>query len=294
LSVHFNQQEEKVLRSWMVFDSARVALVGLVSVLILVGGFASPRAVAQALPLEPLVTQTPIARNGQAVDLLSMSPPFRTYLEDALNDKPNFFTTKDKLSAGTEVWVAYEVTGVTLNDSMAGGVDLKVALWGPNQSKAAPETLRFGVMDMNPNPVILGQAISLRKQLESTENSYLLDAVRELYGAPAVQTFLDRLSAEGAHKRMLIVRRYTPEPDQPLGFEIDLGKAEQFVPLSIKVLAGTRGSDLDLMFDKNPRGEYMHVAPPPVPWYQKYRSFLILAVCLVVFVAARAVMARRS
>lgn len=283
-----------MLRSWMTIAPARAVLAGLVSVLILGAGSWTTRAVAQALPLDPMVIQTPMARNGQAVDLLTMSPPFRTYLEDALNDKPNFFTTKNTLAAGTEVWVAYEVTGVTMNDSMAGGVDLKVALWGPNELKAAPETLHFNVVDMNPNPVILGQAISLKNQLGSNDNSYLMDAFKELYGASAVQTFLDRLSAEGAHKRMLIVRRYKPEPDQPLGFQIDFGKAEQFVPLSIRVLAGTRGSDLDLMFDKNPRGEYMHVTPPPTPWYQKYKSFLILALLLVVFVAARAVMARRG
>lgn len=283
-----------MLRSLKAVVPPRAALAGLMSVLIVGAGLWTARAEAQALPLDPLVIQTPLARNGQAVDLMSMSPPFRTYLEDALNDKPNFFTTNDKLAAGSEVWVAYEVTGVTLNDSMAGGVDLKVALWGPNQSKAAPETLRFNVVDMNPNPVILGQAISLKKQLEWTDNSYLMDSFKELYGASAVPTFLDRLSAEGAHKRMLIVRRYTPEPGEPLGFEIDFGKAEQFVPLSIRLLAGTRGSDLDLLFDKNPRGEYMHVAPTPVPWYQKYKSFLILALLLVVFVAARAVLARRS
>jgi hypothetical protein len=278
----------------MAVVSGRPALAGLVAFLILSCGPWSRQAMAQALPLDPVVTQTPTARNGQAVDLLPMSPVFRTYLEDALNDKPNFFTTKDNLAGVSEVWVAYEVTGVTLNDAMAGSVELTVALWGPNQSKAAPETLRFDVVDMNPNPVVLGQAISLRKQLESPENSYLLDTVRELFGAPVVSTFLDRLTAEGAHKRMLVVRRYAPEPGEPLGFQIDFGKAEQFVPLSIRLLAGTRGGDLDLMFDKTPGGEYMHVQPLPVPWYQKYRSFLIMAVCLVVFVAARAVIARRG
>ena len=93
---------------------------------------------------------------------------------------------------------------------------------------------------------------------------------------------------------MLIVRKYTPEPEQPLGFEIDFGKAEQFVPLSVKVMVGTKGSDLDLLFDRNPRGEYTHVAPPVVPWYQKYKSILIMVLCLAVFVGARAVMARRN
>lgn len=269
------------------------SLIASVSVLLLVAGLTSQPATAQVLPLDPVVTRTPTARNGQAVDLLPMAPPFRTFLEDALNKQPNVFTTDAPLAAGTEVWVAYEVTGVTLNDSMAGGVDLKVALSGPNQSMAAPETLRFGVVDMNTNPVILGQAISLRKQLELPENSDLLDTVKKLYGASTAPVFLDRLTAEGAHKRMLIVRKYTPEPQQPLGFAIDFGQAELFVPLSVKVMVGTKGSDLDLLFDRNPRGEYIHVAPPAVPWYRTYQSILILVLCLAVFVVARAVMARR-
>ena len=247
----------------------------------------------EALPLDPIVTQQPTARNGQAVDLLPMSPRFRTYIEDATNDKPNFFTTKDKLVADSEIWVAYEVTGVTLDDTKAGGVDLKVAFWGPNKSIATPEVLRFDVANMTPNPVILGNALLLRKMLESPQTDYLRKDLRELYGDSSMQLFLERLGKEGAHKRMLITRKYSPAPDQELGFLIDFSKAEQFVPLSIKVMVGTKESDLDLLFDKNAQGDYVHRPPLKMPWYKEYQSFLVIALLLIVIMVGRAYVTRR-
>lgn len=268
--------------------SARLCWLTSILTLLLTANFSF----AQALPLEPAFTHAPAAKDGKSVGLLPMNPQFRTYLEDALI-VGNFYTTKAKVGPAGKVWVAYEVTGVTLDDSMAGGVDLNVALEGANESKVPPELLHFNVVYMTPNPVVLEKALALRQMIESPQADHLARNARELFGATGYQTFLDRLGAKGAHKRMLIVRHYEVEPDLELGFKVDFKKAEGFVPLSVKLMVGDEPADLDRLFNKDPRGNYAHVVAAIEPWYTRNRGLLALLGVIVVVVGARAVIGRK-
>lgn len=244
-------------------------------------------------PLNPIIIQPLKSKDGNAISLLPINPTFRNYLGDIASDRPHYYTTRTNVGPDGKVWVAYEVLGVTLDDSQSGGVKLDVNLAEINQAKSPPETLIFSTFEMVQNQVILGQAKELQEFINHPNNSWLNTSLREVFGNDVYSKFLDRLVAKGAHKKAVIIRQYDVFPGEPLSFLIRFNKGENFMPMAIRVSVGTNIDDLNHLFTKNAAGQYTYQGIQNVPWYQKYKTILILAFVIATFVGARAWLSKR-
>ncbi|WP_353393136.1 hypothetical protein [Hydrogenophaga sp. 5NK40-0174] len=243
-------------------------------------------------------TSAYVAKDGGPTSLMEVVPPYRLYIDD-LGPK-NYYYTKRGTGDATKAWVIYEVTGVTMDDSSIGNVDLTVSVSHDEVSIAKKEILRFLVFEMKPNPVRLGGAMEFQNFLSHHHNQWLYLKARDMLGEAGYKTFYDRLIEPGANVRALFVREYElhvdPETGKPvdgrLEFLINFHKPDNFVPLTVKVDVTTNKEDLDRLFDRAEDGSYSHRAHETDPWYKRYKPVLILMLIIGSFVALRAVVGR--